>query len=335
MRVWLAMVGCLVSFEALAQDKVATEEMEKATLEKKKEEGWKARAKIGLTGSISSNRKFVGAEDGTSVQVGTVLGVGADLVSGQHRWENSLDLQLGGSKTPQIDRFVKSSDVLDLLSTYYYTFESIDWFGVFGRVKFSSQILPTRIVRAAPYTVVRQNDQGVELERVMVAAQEGISTTGAFEPVTLRESAGLFVNPHTTPEFTFKVKLGAAAQEIITRDGFVVLTDDAGTATLTMRQLQSSFDFGAELGCAAAGVLLPDVLSSQLNGDLFQPLVTTAETELSTIAQLKAEIVLGVSLKLIKWLSIEFLLTAKRIPLILDEWQVQNLLVLSAGFDLI
>src|SRR5688500_6223199 len=88
------------------QPKVANEEMEKATLknEKKKEDGWNARAKIGLTGSVSSNRMFVGAEDGTTIQLGTVFGIGADLTSGQHRWENGLDLQLGGSKTPQITR---------------------------------------------------------------------------------------------------------------------------------------------------------------------------------------------------------------------------------------
>src|SRR5687768_17209824 len=138
MRGWFVASMVLFSVEAVAQDKVANEEMEKATLKaEKKEEGWNARARIGLTGSVSSNRKFVGAEEGTSVQVGTVLGVGADFTSGQHRWENALDLQLGGRTPPQIDRFVKSSDVLDLLSTYYYAFESLHWFGVFVRVKFS------------------------------------------------------------------------------------------------------------------------------------------------------------------------------------------------------
>jgi hypothetical protein len=49
--------------------------MEKATLAKeKKDEGWSAKGKVGLTGALSSNRQFVGAEDGTTVQLGTVLG---------------------------------------------------------------------------------------------------------------------------------------------------------------------------------------------------------------------------------------------------------------------
>ena len=338
MRSWLAVVGCLISLDAVAQEKVATDEMEKATLEKKKEEkkeGWNARAKIGLTGSVSNNRMFVGAEDGTTLQVGTVLGIGADFTEGQHRWENALDLQIGGSKTPQIDRFVKSSDLLDLTSTYFYTFASIDWFGWFGRAKLASQILPTRVVRAAPYTVVRQDVLGAELSREMVGAQRGILTTGSFEPLTLRETIGLFVNPHTTPEFTIKLKLGAAAQEIVTRNGFVIIADDAATTTLTLKQLGSSFDFGAELGLATVGVLYPEVLSWKLNVDLFQPFVTTSDTELSTLEQLNAEVVLGVSLHLVKWLSLEYLLTARRIPLILDAWQVQSLLVLSAGFDLL
>jgi hypothetical protein len=319
------------------QPKVANEEMEKATLknEKKKEDGWNARAKIGLTGSVSSNRMFVGAEEGTTVQIGTVLGIGADLTSGQHRWENGLDLQLGGSKTPQISRFVKSSDVLDVISTYYYTLESVPWFGAFGRLKLATQILPTKVVRALPYNVVRFDELGVELSREMFEAQEGIRTTGAFEPVVLRETLGVFVNPFETDAFSFKLKLGAAAQEIITRDGFVITADDAPTATLSLKRLQSVGEFGIELGMASTGVLYPEVLSWRLNVDLFQPFVTTADTELSTIGQLNAEVVLGVSLHLLKWLSLEYLLTAKRIPLILDAWQVQNLLVLSAGFELI
>jgi hypothetical protein len=325
-----------IAGEAGAQEKVATEDMEKATLAKeKKEDGWKASAKIGLTGSLSSNRMYVGAEDGTTIQVGTVLGLGAELNSGQHRWENALALQLGGSKTPQIDRFVKSSDVLDLTSAYFYTLESIDWFGLFGRVKLASQMLPTTFVRSVPYTVVRQDRAGVEIDRTMVEAQQGIESTETFEPLTLREVAGIFVNPHTTDAFTIKVRLGAAAQEIVARDGFVLVADDPATTTMTLAQLESSFELGLEAGLSATGVLYPDVLNWKLNVDLFQPFVTTSDTELSTIAQLNSEIVLGVSLKLVEWLSIEYLLTAKRIPLILDDWQVQNLLVLSAGFDLI
>ncbi len=333
---WLVIFSLICGAEARAQDKVATDDMEKATLkDEKKEEGWKAKANVGLTGSVSSNRMFVGAEEGTSIQIGTVIALGADLERGQHRWENALGIQLAGSKTPQISRFVKSSDVLDLSSTYFYTLESVSWFGMFGRLKLSTQLLPTKLVRSLPYTVVRLDDQGVEIGRDMVDAQAGIATTGAFEPLMLRESLGIFVNPVESDTFSFKLKLGGAAQEIAARHGFVVLADDGAAATLTLQQVQSTFELGAELGFASNGTLVPEVLSWKLNVDLFQPFVTTANTDLSTIGQLNAEVVLGVSLKIVKWLSLEYLLTAKRIPLILDAWQIQNLLVLSAGFDLI
>src|SRR5687767_14943122 len=46
----LAVLICARSSEVSAADKVATEEMEKATLaNEKKEEGWSAKGKIGLT----------------------------------------------------------------------------------------------------------------------------------------------------------------------------------------------------------------------------------------------------------------------------------------------
>ena len=40
-------------------------------------------------------------------------------------------------------------------------------------------------------------------------------------------------------------------------------------------------------------------------------------------------------MKLAKWASLDYLLSAKRIPLILDKWQVQNNLLFTTGFDII
>lgn len=328
--------------EAFAKDEIVTDELEKQTLgkeekkdEKEKQDGWKASAKVGLTGSLSNNRMFVGAEDGTTVQVGGVLGFGASFESGQHRWENSLDLQLGGSKTPQIEKFVKSADVLDIKSTYFYTLESVDWFGGFGRLKGSTQILPTKAVRTEDYTVDRVDELGGPIDQTTVGAQNSIDVSGAFEPLLLRETLGVFANPFQDDAFSFKLKLGGAAQQIIGREGFVISAEDPETNTITLKEIGTTSELGAELGLSSGGIIVKEVLTWKVEADFFQPLYTTSEVELSTIEQLNVELVIGLSLKAAKWLSIDYLFTTKRIPLILNDWQVQNLLVLSAGFDLI
>jgi hypothetical protein len=39
--------------------------------------------------------------------------------------------------------------------------------------------------------------------------------------------------------------------------------------------------------------------------------------------------------RLTKWASLDYVVSAKKIPLVLDAWQVQNGLLLTVGFDLI
>jgi hypothetical protein len=41
------------------------------------------------------------------------------------------------------------------------------------------------------------------------------------------------------------------------------------------------------------------------------------------------------AVKLVKWASLDYVVNVKRLPMILDQWQVQHSVLLTAGFDLL
>lgn len=292
---------------------------------------WKVTLNVGATGSFNHSHQVVGAEQGATLQLGGVIGLAANWKSGQHAWENSLDLKHAQTKTPQFDRFIKSQDSLDLKSTYLYSLLNPKWAGAYGRFALNTQILPNDIVRAEDVVVTR-DPAGTPSSRTVVAGRP-IRLTGAFEPLILRETAGVFANPRESDEFTAKAKLGFGAQHILTRDGFALAAED-GT-NLTLNPLETVNELGSELGLELAGLLIKDVATWKAAANFFLPLVTTSDTALSTTAQLNSEFSAAVSFKLAQWLSLDYTFLAKRVPLVLDAWQLQNGFLLTAGFQLL
>ena len=41
------------------------------------------------------------------------------------------------------------------------------------------------------------------------------------------------------------------------------------------------------------------------------------------------------AVKLVKWACLDYVVNVKRLPMILDQWQVQHSVLLTAGFDLL
>ena len=63
--------------------------------------------------------------------------------------------------------------------------------------------------------------------------------------------------------------------------------------------------------------------------------MATAQSDLDGIDLLNTELTAKISVKLAKWLSLDYVLSAKRVPLNLDDWQVQNSVLATAGFDIL
>lgn len=165
-------------------------------------------------------------------------------------------------------------------------------------------------------------------------AETKTDLTGAFEPIIVAETLGIFANPLDGKKLTFAAKLGAGGQHILTRGGYALSGFDADTQTVKINEVETTHQAGGEVELEAKGQLT-EMVKWNARSRLFVPLITASEQKLTGVDAMTTEIGAGISVKLAKWASLDYVLTVRRIPLVLEQWQVQHGLLLTTGFNLL
>src|SRR5690606_22110465 len=91
---------------------------------------------------------------------------------------------------------------------------------------------------------------------------------------------------------------------------------------------------GFELEVEAKGSALEGI-SYGIVGALYYPLVISDDTDLDAVERLHLDVAGNVSYKLTEWLSADYVLRVRRAPFVLNDFQVQNSLLLTLGFNLL
>lgn len=329
------------------QMKATAEAKAKAAKENKTLDGWKYDLNLGFNGGYTQNSSVVGQADGSTWQIGGVLNGGADLYAGNHEWHNALVIAHQQTQTPVIDGFIKTADNFELTSMWLYKLKAVPWLGPFARARFQTQLFPGALVFGEDTAVQFRDAKGVPIPTLnpdqavdgsqvtTVTGQQRVNITQAFEPFTMRQSVGAFAR--AVEEKTVKVTftLGLGAQEVfVSGDGGFAVTDDDATPQIELTRLQDSIQVGIEVGMDAAGTLGEQVTWA-LSVNTMQPFFVDAETDLEGLDLLNVETIGKIGVKLAKWVSLDYVLTARKIPLIVDEWQIQNSVLLSTAFNLL
>ena len=321
-----------------APDYVEGKEAAQATVPKEGEavaaqpDGWTHKLSLGTNFSFGHSSNVVGSPDGGTFQVGLLLDGAASLRHGQHVWQNALSVTHTQTKTPAIDPFVKTVDDFNLRSTYLYELAKVRWLGPFARVRFQTSLLPGYLVVAEPRRL-RITDTDGDVTTRGLPAQENFELTSAFEPFLMRQSTGVFARPYDKKEIQLLTTLGLGAQEVFTQAGLAV-TDDDTTTPLELTKLADSVQVGAEVEVVASGEWQQD-LTWGASANVLWPFVVDADTDLEGADLVNVEFGLKLGYKLSKWASLDYVLSAKKVPLIVDAWQVQNNLLLTAAFNLL
>jgi hypothetical protein len=255
--------------------------------------------------------------------------------SGQHHWNNELSIQHNQTLTPQLDRFVKSFDLLDFKSTYIYKLKNPDWLGPFGRFALQTPLLPFDVVRVDPFII--QDEAGNDLSGT-VAPGDGFELTGGFEPLQLRQSVGVFGDPVKEQAFNFEFQVGAGVQQIIARDGFSIQDEDdsADTTIITVREIESVVEVGAEAEVRFHGQIVKDVFYYNFLTNAFWAPYSTTDRDRSEFAdQINLKIQAAVGVVVTDWLEAEYTLNVIRQPQVLDDFQVQNGFQLVVSYNLL
>jgi len=193
--------------------------------------------------------------------------------------------------------------------------------------------LPGNALRPADALITRQSADGTELSTgEALKASTQLSLTDAFAPATLRESIGVFAHPVTKKAFDFQARLGAGAWEVFTQDGWAVAAEDAGV--ITLKQMQDSVQIGGELEMKAKGTLATAVNWGARAG-FMQPFYHNADTDLSGAELMNMEFEASLGVKLTTWASLDYAFKAFKYPLIVDDWQITNSLLLTATANIL
>lgn len=307
---------------------------------KKAANPWTTDLVLGVNGSLLHADKVVGQPDGLTAQAGVVVGGKADLKTGAHRWNNAFKVAESLTQTPVLpDVWVKSADQLDLSTEYIYVIEAFQWFGPYARASAQAAIFPGDTYRTAPTTVERTDRLGDVTTSNPVSPGKAIALTDWFEPLVLNENAGIAAFPFESKAFTLKSRLGFGGQHIIVRDGYTLASEENNIVKL--KQLENTNTAGVNFDVDASGVLTEGI-GWNLSSKLYYPLVgqldgiTNAAGDAATGADLiNADIAGKIAFKVIQGVSLDYVLTLKRVPAVQADWQVQNALLLSASYDLL
>ena len=297
------------------------------------EEGWHKKLSIGSSASWANSSNVVGTADGNTFQISILTDGLLTYTKGSHNWVTQGKLVHTQSRTPALDQWVKAADQLDIQSTYRYGLSSIPWLGPFARASLTTAIFPGYFVSPIDQTLTLTETDGTSTTEELPAAERR-DVTGAFDPLLLREVAGAMANPiNNGAKLQVGFHIGAGAEEAFA-SGYSVSDEDPADGVAELTALQSYSSVGAEFEGNATGAVNEQVTwSAKLN--LFQPFVTTAETELSGLDLLSTDFTAKVSVKLNKWASLDYSFGARNYPLIVEGWQLQQGLMLSATFNVL
>lgn len=362
----LVFAPLLIASPLRAQDATTNQVKKEATdikvVEAPPQNGVFASLKADATFSFTDTQKVVGQADGTTLNFGVKLDGHVDVLEGNHEWRNSLLVNAGLTKTPTIPEFVKNTDILSLESIYLYHVRP--WIGPFARFRLDTAMFGGTDVRPGPtnYKVTYQDGRTMETcnPEDPTCTTTKFPLTDAFQPLTLKQSLGLFAQPYKSVPVNVEGRVGLGAQEIIADKQFAVndlpdtfencpAADDGDPATpptksvipcVEVNQLSDVLQLGLEANLEVWGALYDNRISYKVYAGILAPFAHGALPQLYTdaggkddVGQLtNVDVGANISVKLVEWASLGYEFKAVRVPALLpDTFQVRNTLLLTVG----
>jgi len=145
---------------------------------------------------------------------------------------------------------------------------------------------------------------------------------------------GAFANPYTTDPFTIETRVGFGGLHTLA-EGQLVVSDDAATSDIEVKELYSFDQAAVELGVALFGQFVENKITYRVGADVAFPVVARPEDPELTLAELiNVELNATLSFKLLSWLSLDYTFKALRRPQMVDAFQIQNNLLLTISYTL-
>ena len=309
-------------------EKILKEEAKQKKKKKKKKDGWFPTVKAGFNAAVSQSQGVVGVPDGTTLALGLQFFGGLTFRHGFHEWTSRLEIIHTQTNVPNIKPFIKAADKLDLESLYIFHFKRLAWLAVYGGLRLTMPLMEGNFVPEND-TNLELTDKDGNVTNAVAFGQQPYRLNKGFSPLVFRQLLGALFLPFTRPYLSIAARIGPTAWEVFTREGYLK-NDNKDTADLLeLKQLEDHVQIGGEIQVALQGVVLDKILNYALRAEVMYPFYTSVDTDLDKAEMFNVEIAFNLGIKLWKWASIKYVLSVIRQPMILDEWQVINNLMLS------
>jgi hypothetical protein len=274
--------------------------------------------------NVASNRDVVGQINGNSVLFGASALANVGYLRGPHEWLNTASLAETWSKTPAVDEFIKSNDLLNVQTLYNYFLR--DWTGPFTRLNLQTGILKTDRITATPETYQRADDA------TDTRTTSKLKLSDSFQPFTVNESVGWFFQPVRTDVFNTYARVGLGGRHTLA-EGARAIQDDKATAGVTeFTVLSDVHQAGAELFAGVDGKELNGRILYNLGLSALFPLLSNDNTDRSIAKLTRVALQGAVGMGIFSWLSVNYQLKLVRDVQLVDAVQVTNALLLSLQY---
>ncbi len=331
---WLVMgiaLGLPASAAALDKEYVAA-----PAAKSNDDAGWLGSLRVGANLNFMNNRKVVGQLDGNQFTIGFSFDGDLGYRKAEHDWRNGLSLLEGFAYGPPINSFVKNSDTVKFDSAYFYHPDPAPWVGPFVRVGLLTELFEGADYRAAPvdYVVTNETDSTTGLARTFLQKKR-FKLSDSFLPTTLKESAGVFLNPYSKETLDVMILAGFGSHQVFAKDQYA-LSGVSNTGQIEVKRLGNFVQVGFEAGLAFTGAAYAGKLKYKAYGDVLMPFYRNNKEpneKRKDYEFTNVEMGALLSFKLVDWASVDYILKVLRQPQMINDWQVQNVLLLTFSYS--
>jgi len=274
---------------------------------------------------FNDSRSVIGQKDGSNVTLGLSLKGGFNYLKKLNELQFNMEISQQFSRTPDLERFVKSSDIAKFDLSYLYNISKI-W-GPFVKVSLDTSLLPG-------YNETKDDEDYIIPDGPDVTTNS-MKLVSSLQPMIFKQTAGLYYRPIKKKSITFQLNAGAGAMEVLA-DGGYALNDDDATDAIELLALKSYSELGSSIFMKLNGtVKSASIVDYDLRLELMTPFLNDDDQNRGVFELTNINFSFTVSSKVTSWLSVNYELKITKTPQLLDEFQIQNNIMLSLNYMLI
>lgn len=287
--------------------------------------------KVGVNSifTLNDNRNVIGQPDGSTITFGLRFDAGATVNHDAHEWRTTLTLGEGITRTPLVDEFIKSRDELAFDTIYLYHWTPA--FGPFARFSADTSLFQGIDDRG----LVTYSIANIDGTTTLLSASR-LHLTDPFRPLTLKESAGLFLRALSRKQANLEFRGGVAGLETWAKDQLAVNDDPTTPLVVEVQELQDVRQLGPDIVAEVWGAFENKRVTYRAYVEALTPFVHNDlppgdDRNAWQLTDVYAGALLSVHL--VSWASADYELKIVREPELLDAYQVINNVYLSFGVN--